>query len=372
MTAVRAEVHEGRAAIEALAPALDSLHRRSGGPITSRLPWVRAWLDTHDVEPIAVVVRPSGGTEIAAALLVAVSTRAGLRRITLAGHRLSDHTRTGAEAGPTARTLADGLVEAIGRRTGPWHLHLDHLDPNEPLIEAIGRVFEINAIGPGQLSLATEFGTDRTFRAYTNSKYRDNLRRSTVLIGKEGLRHRIDHTVDRDGIAARLPDLEAVRQMRDLDVGVVSELDADGGRFWRAAVSAMAAGGDLALHELRIDDRLAAYVVSLRDDRTMHLWDGRIDPALARFAPGSLLHAQLLQDGLADPTIDRIDWGRGDSPYKRKLANLELPSVDIHAWSSASLKRLSGAWLDGRRRFVQLRSEHQWVGHAWARVRSRT
>ena len=44
----------------------------------------------------------------------------------------------------------------------------------------------------------------------------------------------------------------------------------------------------------------------------------------------------------------------------------------VHAWSSASLKRLSEAWLDGRRRFVQLRSEHQWVGHAWARVRSRT
>ena len=90
------------------------------------------------------------------------------------------------------------------------------------------------------------------------------------------------------------------------------------------------------------------------------------------FGATGMIGQGVLRACLADPTIDRIDWGRGDSPYKRKLANLELPSVDIHAWSSASLKRLSGAWLDGRRRFVQLRSEHQWVGHAWARVRSRT
>jgi uncharacterized protein YndB with AHSA1/START domain len=76
---------------------------------------------------------------------------------------------------------------------------------------------------------------------------------------------------------------------------------------------------------------LRAYVLSVAGEprafwignaygRVFHTGPTGYDPALASLRPGTYVLLRMLEDLCADPDVDEVDWGLGDSEYKRHFA----------------------------------------------------
>ena len=105
-----------------------------------------------------------------------------------------------------------------------------------------------------------------------------------------------------------------------------AKFTADGhGAFWRAAADpAIAAMMWAAV--LDIDGVPAAFSFDINAGDLKYAVANSYDPAFAKHSPGKLLYyrnlARALDDGIA-----RVDWGAGDSGYKRTIGAAEGPAI---------------------------------------------
>ena len=84
----------------------------------------------------------------------------------------------------------------------------------------------------------------------------------------------------------------------------------------------------LELATLVVDGELAAYVLGIPDGGWYRVLDGRIDDALARYAPGRLLEAAVVERALARG--DRgVDWMTSIAPEALLAANSAHPVVAV-------------------------------------------
>jgi CelD/BcsL family acetyltransferase involved in cellulose biosynthesis len=88
------------------------------------------------------------------------------------------------------------------------------------------------------------------------------------------------------------------------------------------------------LATLRVDGRLAAYVVALVDGSSYRVLDGRCDSRFAEFSPGRLLEAAALERALADERFTELDWMSGVSPEKLLTENASQARVRFIASSA--------------------------------------
>lgn len=92
-----------------------------------------------------------------------------------------------------------------------------------------------------------------------------------------------------------LEEIEDVHRTRDHDVGRDSDIDDVVGRqLWRNIINAHIDRGETEIATLRLDGRLAAYVVSFIDHSTYRVSDRRFDTRWARYSPGRLLETETL------------------------------------------------------------------------------
>lgn len=120
------------------------------------------------------------------------------------------------------------------------------------------------------------------------------------------------------------------------------------GAFWRAAAAEPKLAGMMWAAVLRIDGVPAAFSFDLNAGALKYAIANSYDPAFGKHSPGKLLYYRNLVRALEDG-IATVDWGAGDSGYKRVIGAEKGPA--IRDWlfvrpgvSAAAAKLLRGAW----------------------------
>ncbi|MBX3593373.1 GNAT family N-acetyltransferase [Sphingomonas sp.] len=98
------------------------------------------------------------------------------------------------------------------------------------------------------------------------------------------------------------------------------------GAFWRAAASDPAIARMLWAAILRIDGAPVAFSFDVNAGPLKYAVANSYDPAYAKHSPGKLLYYRNLVRALADG-MTHVDWGIGDSGYKRVIGAQEGPMM---------------------------------------------
>lgn len=124
--------------------------------------------------------------------------------------------------------------------------------------------------------------------------------------------------------------------------------DAGHGRFWRAAATDPVIAEMMWAAVLDIAGRPAAFSFDLNAGVLKYAIANSYDPTYAKHSPGKLLYYRNLVRGIEDG-IHSVDWGAGDSGYKRTIGAEQGPA--IRDWllvrpgvSAFAAKALTFAW----------------------------
>ncbi|HTW20245.1 MAG TPA: GNAT family N-acetyltransferase [Mycobacteriales bacterium] len=295
-----------------------------GTPVTARWPWLAASVvkPAADEQPWMVGVT-AGDRLVAAAVLLDVPGT--LCRTTLAG-TAEGHRGALLAVDETAATelgiaLADALLGA------PRDFTLGPVGQSPALASLlrelpIGLTIEhqpvpvVSAGHPNGIGMS--HGVERTLRKARNRMKAD------------GLEWAIDVTGEGPEITTALPLLESICRDRDHAGGRLSPLDQpDRRRLWHRRVLALAASGRLRLATLRLDGQLAAYVLGIEDGRSYRVLEGRYVDRWARYSPGRVLEAAMLERALEGASFDVFDWMTAVAPETLLAANDLDPLVVV-------------------------------------------
>lgn len=119
------------------------------------------------------------------------------------------------------------------------------------------------------------------------------------------------------------------------------------GAFWRRAARDPVIAGMLWAAVLRIDGRPAAFSFDLNAGTLKYAIANSYDPAFAKHSPGKLLYYRNLVRAI-DDGITRVDWGAGDSGYKRVIGAAPGPAIRDWLFVRPGLPALIGGLLAGR------------------------
>lgn len=98
------------------------------------------------------------------------------------------------------------------------------------------------------------------------------------------------------------------------------------GAFWRAAAADPVIAEMLWAAVLRVDGAPAAFSFDLNAGSLKYAIANSYDPAFAKHSPGKLLYYRNLVRAL-DDGIAMVDWGAGDSGYKRVIGAAPGPAI---------------------------------------------
>ncbi|RJF94308.1 GNAT family N-acetyltransferase [Sphingomonas cavernae] len=98
------------------------------------------------------------------------------------------------------------------------------------------------------------------------------------------------------------------------------------GGFWRAATEDPELAEAMWAAILYVDGRPAAFSFDLNQGRTKYAIANSYDPVFAKHSPGKLLYYRNLMRGIEDG-LTRVDWGAGDSGYKRVIGAEQGPEI---------------------------------------------
>jgi hypothetical protein len=323
-------VRSGVADVITRAPQLEALALSvPGTSVTARWPWASVSV----LEPAAghtpwLVSVTSGERLVAAAVLVDDDT-GSVRRTSLAGteegHRGALLAVSDSAALLLGAALGDSLMSVLREftlgpvRNGPAVAALlEHLPVGLVIEDAdIPVVRSGHSVGSGM-----SHGTARTLRKARNRMAADEIC------------DEIDVTDNRHVITGMLPLLESVSRDRDYAAGRTSPLDdPDVRRRWERRVRTLAADGSLRLATLRLDGELAAYLFGIVDGSTYRVLEGRYVGRWARYAPGRVLEAAVLDDVAGSPQFDTFDWMTTVAPETLLATNDVDPHIVIRGRS---------------------------------------
>ncbi|MDJ0278478.1 GNAT family N-acetyltransferase [Sphingomonas sp. 2R-10] len=123
--------------------------------------------------------------------------------------------------------------------------------------------------------------------------------------------------------------------------------DAGHGRFWRGAARDPVLAGMMSAALLRMDGAPAAFSFDLNAGTLKYAIANSFDARFARHSPGRLLYYRNLVRSI-DDGIDRVDWGAGDSGYKRVIGATPGPAIRDWLFLRPGLPALAGRLLAGR------------------------
>lgn len=132
------------------------------------------------------------------------------------------------------------------------------------------------------------------------------------------------------------------------------------GGFWRAASGDPVVAAMMWAAVLRVDGEPAAFSFDLNAGALKYAIANSYDPAFGKHSPGKLLYYRNLVRGIEDG-IACVDWGAGDSGYKRVIGAERGPAIRDWLFVRPGFPALAGKLLRG----VWRRS-----GHAEPRVQA--
>jgi CelD/BcsL family acetyltransferase involved in cellulose biosynthesis len=319
---LRADVAAGRRRVHAALPELEELGRALGVPAPARTSWMRAQLECHaGPEPWAVRVRAADGALVAAAIVLEEEAATPQLAGGGEGHR------------GAVIAVDEAAAEALGHGTAAEADRRGH-DGVAGLVrdDLVARAFAASAgidaaAAPGVPALVPEDGPDlaaylshgmlRTLRKARNRLTADE-RKAEVVVTRRGAE-----------IVRSLPAMEAAYRSRDERHGVASALDDEQGHAaWRARIRRLLEHRCLELSLLLVDGELAAYVLGIDDGAWYRVLDGRIDDGFARYAPGRVLEAAVLERALA-AGVTGVDWMTSVAPETLLASNSVQPVLAL-------------------------------------------
>lgn len=118
------------------------------------------------------------------------------------------------------------------------------------------------------------------------------------------------------------------------------------GGFWRVASADPVVAGMMWAAVLRVDGSPAAFSFDLNAGALKYAIANSYDPAFAKHSPGKLLYYRNLVRGIEDG-IATVDWGAGDSGYKRVIGAERGPAIRDWLFVRPGLPALAGRMLRG-------------------------
>ncbi len=317
--------------LRTLEPAIETLQRAAGTPVTARFSWWRAALAAErGAVPVGLTLTGPGGTLIATAL-VALRDRDGVREV-ISGRPDSDDVWDVAATSPGYRRAVLGELAGFARRLDrSWRLILTGLRDDHDAAWLAGRLPAGRAV-PAPPVPGIAFTHDEVTLA---PGIRRGLDRSGHRIGQHALRETIEFEREPARLAALRDEIEAVHRARDHDAGRVSDLDGTAGVvFWRSVYDVHAARGELEVATLRLDGHLAAYVIALVDSPAYRVFDGRFAPAWRHYSPGRRLEAAVV-DHACRRHFGSLDWMSSIAPEKLVASTCAEPRWTVTAAAEA-------------------------------------
>jgi Acetyltransferase (GNAT) domain len=326
---VSVEASYGRGAVAALAGELNALAVSCDTPLTARPSWSLVAGNTSAyLRPWVLMARDVDGTPVGAVVLLdqiqdpraVLTTLAG----TDGGHRGAILTRDTT----VALALGDALRGVLDGQSSPPTVVLGPLPAGSALVDA----FSAGLGGSRQDAAAAvpvirrSAGTDP--EDYLAAGMRRTLRKSANRLDTDGRQAQTRFTSDPAEILSALRQLEYVHRNRDHVHGRISDLD-DAVRHgaWRGRVQNLAEVGLLELATLEIDGELAAYTLGVFDGPVYRLLEGRFVTQWARYSPGRLLEAAVVQRAMDNDAITTFDWMTSVAPESLLGRNDEDPMV---------------------------------------------
>jgi CelD/BcsL family acetyltransferase involved in cellulose biosynthesis len=115
--------------------------------------------------------------------------------------------------------------------------------------------------------------------------------------------------------------------------------------FWRAATADPVLATMLHAAILTLGDRDAAFTFGLDCGARRHIIANGFDPAFAAHSPGRVLAWRDLAQARAGG-IAQIDWGAGDSGYKRQFGAERGPAIRNWLLVRPGAAAMAARWLD--------------------------
>jgi CelD/BcsL family acetyltransferase involved in cellulose biosynthesis len=365
------ELH-GRNLLHSLGERLDDLLAETGAPVTARRPWLQTWIESYtDLEPWGFVVEGEDG-RIEAAAFLATRRRQGRTEIYGLGDGPCDQLRLPARTPEAGRMLGAGVARALRARRGAWLLRFEQLPKDDPVAAEIVRLLPVAALIDGDPSPALAFDQGRDFKSYVGHNSRGVAKTMRNRAKRDDLELVVDAIRDPARVIEAIPEVEAVH--RDRDVQLVRKSDLDDPRmaaFWRAAIAQHAEGGELELVSLRLNGKLAGYVVGLLDRSSYRLWDGRFAGEFAWYSPGRLADQAALASALEDERFEEFDWMRGMEEYKLRNSSHVVPAHHLVAWSSRRMRAADEWPRRSKAALKRFRDRSKVLKKAWLAVKGR-
>lgn len=273
------------------------------------LPW---WEHVAEGELLTIAVHDDG--QLVALLPLYVWTRPhdGARTLFLLGVSTTDQLdgvfAPGFERGAVAAALA--RLDALRAR---WDLaDLHQLGPDSPILHAPLPDGWTSTVEPGEPCYALPPGQRLPSKLRKNIRY---YRTRAALVGRVGYR-RAD-----EGTFAAAADTFFALLRRKWGANVMS---AGVEAAHRASLPALSRGGAAHLDLLELDGQPIAGLYALADEGCRYLYLMAWDPEFDAVSPGTLIIAHAVERAMADG-VPRVDFLRGNEPYKRLWGVVERP-----------------------------------------------
>jgi CelD/BcsL family acetyltransferase involved in cellulose biosynthesis len=283
------------------------------------LPWCR-----HLAPGPPLALLAWRGDALAALAPAFVYGEGGARVLGLLGGGVSDYQDVLAEdAGGAAAAL--GWMRERGR--GFDRCRLEALPADSALLAALSPG-ERRALAPQEVCPVLALPPHGDWLAgVASSRLLADVRRQRRRLGEAG-HFEVAHARG----AAALPMVEDLFRLHRARWESRGEPGVLGSRAVRAfhaeAAPGLAAMGLLRVTALRLDDRSFAVLYALAARGRVHAYLQGIDPALARFSPGSVLVAAAIEGAVADGARE-LDMCRGGEPYKYRWGAVDRPTFRL-------------------------------------------
>lgn len=150
---------------------------------------------------------------------------------------------------------------------------------------------------------------------------------------------------------AAFDDLAAIERKSwivDRTDGTDAKFTGDGhGEFWRAAAADPAIAEMMWAGVLKVDGEPTAFSFDINVGSLKYAIANSYDPRLGKHSPGKLLYYRNLVRAIEDGIV-RVDWGAGDSGYKRVIGAAPGPAIRdwlfVRPGAPAMAARLLKSW----------------------------
>jgi hypothetical protein len=261
--------------------------------------------------PWAVIVRDADDVLRAALVLLDGDEcpDSGRGTVTLAGCAMGHRSVVLADESAAAALLGNALAETLATRGRPVRVELGPVDANAPWLADFADTLTGAELVPTDPIPVVRRLASSDIDDYLSAAIRRTLRKAANRADTDRRHLFARITKDADEIAETLPELEEIHRERDHAQGRRSELDDPAGRrIWSARLLSLAAERTLELATLHIDGELASHVLAIAEPTGYRVFEGNLATRWARYAPGRVLEAAVLQRVLDDPAIDCLDW----------------------------------------------------------------